>query len=130
MMKVLIADDDAALADVIRRNLAAHGHQCSTAGSAQEAVLKMVEEWPEALVIDVNLPDYTAWEVLRRLDAASRQQLRVVVISGAPISQKRIQEFRPDGALQKPFPMGSLLRILEQQPVVLETEDPVESRFR
>jgi DNA-binding response OmpR family regulator len=112
-VKVLLVEDDGALADVIRRNLDAHGHAVVVAGTAEGAILQLVEEWPNVLILDVNLPDYSAWEVLRRIGEESRSQLRVIVMSAYPISQKRIDEFQPYSALQKPFPMHALLGAVE-----------------
>jgi CheY-like chemotaxis protein len=63
-------------------------------------------------LLDVNLPDMTGWEILRRLSEDDRRHLPVVVISAAPISPKRIEEFRPARCLMKPFPIDALLRTL------------------
>jgi DNA-binding response OmpR family regulator len=121
-VKVLLAEDDGALCEVITRNLRVRGHDVVTADTAEGAILQMVEDWPDAVVLDVNLPDYSAWEVLRRLGGRSRKDLRVVVISAAPISQKRIDEFKPDGALQKPFPLAALLHAVEGDAVEPDPE--------
>jgi CheY-like chemotaxis protein len=90
-----------------------------TADTAEGAILQMVEDWPDVLVLDVNLPDYSAWEVLRRLGEESRRRLRVIVTSAYPISQKRIDEFRPHSALQKPFPVSALLHAVENGTAVV-----------
>lgn len=124
-MNVLTVEDDATLAAVIDRNLRARGHVSRKARTAEDALLQMMEEWPDALILDVNLPDYSAWEVLRRLGSESRAALRVVVMSAAPISTKRLQEFGPHGVLRKPFVIGSLLHLLEGQP---EEESAAEER--
>jgi DNA-binding response OmpR family regulator len=113
-MNVLLVEDESALADVIARNLRARGHDVVLSATAEGAVLSMAERWPDAVILDVNLPDLTGWDVLRRLSAAERHELRVVVISAAPISQKRIQEFAPLRWLQKPFPIDSLVRLLSE----------------
>jgi len=109
-MNVLVVEDEVELADVIASNLRARGHDACVEGSAEAALLRMAEAWPDVMILDINLPDLTGWEILRRLSAVDRQRLRVVVISAAPISQKRIQEFRPDLTLQKPFPIDALMR--------------------
>lgn len=114
-MKVLLVEDESALADVIARNLRARGHDVVMSATAEAAVLSMTEQRPEVLVLDVNLPDMTGWDVLRRLGAADRERLRVVVISAAPVSQKRIEEFKPDRTLQKPFPIGALIRAINDE---------------
>ena len=122
-LKVLIAEDERALARVIERNLVARGHSAICVDTAEAAILQMIEEWPDAVILDVNLPDYSAWEILRRLSGRSRDNLRVVVISAAPISQKRIDEFKPDSALQKPFPLSALLHAIEGDAEDLGTEN-------
>jgi DNA-binding response OmpR family regulator len=122
-VKVLLVEDDSALCDVIRRNLTVRGHAVVTADTAEGAILQMVEEWPEVLILDVNLPDHSAWEVLRRLGDESRRRLRVIVMSAYPISQKRIEEFQPHSALQKPFPLSALLHAVENgRAAVVQTE--------
>ncbi len=107
-MNVLLVEDEVALADVIARNLRARGHAVSVTGSAEAALLAMAEAWPEALVLDINLPDDTGWAVLRRLTVNDRENLNVIVISAAPVSQRRVQEFRPAHVLLKPFPLDAL----------------------
>lgn len=113
-MKVLLVEDEAALADVIARNLRVRSHDVVVAGSAEEALLSMAERWPQALILDVNLPDLTGWEILRRLSPDDRGSVQVIVVSAAPIAQKRIQEFQPLRWLQKPFPMDALVRLLQE----------------
>jgi DNA-binding response OmpR family regulator len=121
-VKVLLVEDDSALRDVIRRNLSVRGHAVATADTAEGAVLQMTAEWPDVLVVDVNLPDFSGWEVLRRLGEESLQRLRVIVISAYPISRKRIDEFRPHSALQKPFPITALLHAVEDGAAIVQAE--------
>ncbi len=111
-MKVLLVEDEAALADVIGRNLWARGHSVTLAPTAEAALHSLAVERPDVLLLDVNLPDMTGWDVLRRLDEDDRRRLSVVVISAAPISPKRIEEFKPERCLMKPFPIDALLRTL------------------
>ena len=113
-MKILLVEDEAALADVIARNLRARAHEATVAGTAEAAILAMASAWPDVLILDVNLPDYTGWEILRRLTSADRSRVGVVVISAAPLSQKRIDEFQPLKWLQKPFPMDALIRLIAE----------------
>ena len=113
-MNILLVEDDGPLRDVIARNLRARGHELAVAGTAEAAILAMAEAWPDALVLDVNLPDMTGWDVLRRLTAADRKRVSVIIVSAAPISEKRIVEFQPLRQLQKPFPIDALVRLLNE----------------
>jgi DNA-binding response OmpR family regulator len=113
-MNILLVEDDAPLADVIARNLRARRHALTVAGTAEAALLAMAEAWPDVLILDVNLPDQTGWDVLRRLTAADRERVSVIVVSAAPISEKRVVEFQPLRQLQKPFPIEALVRLLTE----------------
>lgn len=113
-MNVLLIEDDGPLCDVIARNLRARGHELAVAGTAEAAVLSLAESWPDTIVLDVNLPDMTGWDVLRRLTAADRKRVSVIIVSAAPISEKRLIAFQPLRHLQKPFPIDALVRLLNE----------------
>ncbi len=113
-MRVLLVEDEAALADVIARSLRARGHEVAVAPTAEEAILRLATAHTDAMLLDINLPDMTGWDVLRHLDPTDRGRIPVVVISAAPISPRRIEEFKPARCLLKPFPIGALLRTLDE----------------
>ncbi len=50
-MDVLLVEDEAALADVLARNLRAHGHHVRTEATARDAIVSMAEAWPDALAV-------------------------------------------------------------------------------
>lgn len=121
-MHVLLVEDEAALADVIARNLRARGHAVTIAPTADAALDALALGVTETVILDVNLPDATGWEVLRRQSDEQRRRLRVVVISAAPVSGKRIEEFKPHRTLQKPFPMDALIRCLDESAAPLNQD--------
>jgi DNA-binding response OmpR family regulator len=122
-MNVLLVEDEAPLADVLARNLRARGHGVVTRGTAEDAILSLAESWPDAMILDINLPDDSGWEVLRRLSSEDRRRLHVVVISAAPLSRKRLEEFRPAHALLKPFPIDALAHALQNDAALEEESD-------
>src|SRR5690242_17147317 len=116
-MNVLLVEDEAALSDVIARNIGARGHQVTAVASAAAALSTLQLGLTDAVVLDINLPDESGWEVLRRLTPAHREALRVIVISAAPVSAKRLAEFRPARWFLKPFPLDALMRALSDTPL-------------
>lgn len=123
-MKVLLVEDEAALADVLSRNLRVRGNDVTVEGSAEGAIQRIAENLPDTLVLDINLPDQTGWEVLRHLTPEERQKLNVVIISAAPISTKRLAEFEPSHWFLKPFPVEALMRaVANVAPEELGIED-------
>lgn len=109
---VLLVDDEEPIVSVLTTALRAHGFDVRTASSAQDAMLAIVEMVPDVMLLDINLPDLTGWELLRRLSPVDRERLPVVVFSASPLAPSRVEQFKPAGVLTKPFPMEALLRLL------------------
>ena len=110
-MAILVVDDEARLRQTIARWLVARGYRVDEAATRGDAVVAIGRARYDLLLLDVNLPDATGWDVLRDLDAAGRS-LPTVVFSAVPPSARRVREFRPFGVLHKPFPMEALLRLV------------------
>ncbi len=108
---VLLVEDETPLRTIIARNLARRGHRLIVVDSVGDAIVEMTTRLPDVVLLDVNLPDGTGWEVLRWLRAV-HHHVAVIVYSAVPPSTKRIAEFRPDAVLTKPFPMDSLIELI------------------
>ncbi len=75
----------------------------------------------DLIVLDINLPDQTGWDVLRAALSEGRieplvvegqgEKLPVVVLSAVRVGPGRLAEFHPLAYLPKPFPMDALLRL-------------------
>lgn len=112
-MTILLVDDETRLRQAIARSLTARGHRVDEARSCREALSAVSRQRYDLLLLDVNLPDATGWDVLRDL-RASGASIPAVVLSAVPPSASRIREFRPLGVLHKPFPIDALLRLVRQ----------------
>jgi DNA-binding response OmpR family regulator len=108
---VLVVEDDPRLRLVIARNLASRGCRVREAESAEEALLALRAELPDLMLLDINLPDRTGWDVLREL-AAAGQRVPTVVCSAVRVSPAKLAQFGPLAYLPKPFPIEALLRLL------------------
>ena len=126
MSQVLVIEDEAPLRRIITLNLARRGYtvaEADSVASADEALAATVEPF-DAILLDVNLPDKTGWDVLRHLPETAREheatgesglhRPHVIVIAAVRPVQARLDEFHPDAVLVKPFPMDVLARLLER----------------
>ena len=66
-LRVLVVDDEENIAELLRMALRYEGWQVTTAGSGSEAVRAAREVRPDAIVLDMMLPDYDGLEVMRRI---------------------------------------------------------------
>jgi Response regulator containing CheY-like receiver, AAA-type ATPase, and DNA-binding domains len=110
--KVLLVEDEATLRGIIARNLVARGHTVTEADSARQALARLSEARPDLMLLDINLPDRSGWDILREMRSRG-WDVPVVIISAVRVSPARLEEFRPLAFLPKPFPLEALLRVVE-----------------
>jgi two-component system, OmpR family, response regulator MprA len=66
-MRVLVVDDDRAVRDALRRVLTLGGYEVQTADGGAEAIEAVVQSVPDAVVLDVGMPEIDGLEVCERL---------------------------------------------------------------
>jgi two-component system, OmpR family, KDP operon response regulator KdpE len=127
--RVLIVEDDPTLLRALRINLRAHGYDVATAMAGQEALAEAARRPPDAVLLDLGLPDLEGNEVIRKLRARSR--VPVIVLSGRAGSGDKIGalDAGADDYVVKPFNMQELLARLR---AALRRDDhlPHDTRFR
>jgi CheY-like chemotaxis protein len=120
---ILVVEDEATLRQVISRNLEARGHTVLGVETAAEALDHLSSWKPNLMLLDINLPDRSGWDVLRELRERGIQ-VATVIVSAVRVSPARLEEFGPVGYLPKPFPLDALLRLVdsEEEPAQMEVE--------
>jgi len=111
---ILVVEDEATLRQVITRNLEVRGHAVRGAETATEALRHLGDWTPDLMLLDINLPDRSGWDVLRELREQG-MQVPTVIVSAVRVSPARLEEFQPVGYLPKPFPLDALLRLVDSE---------------
>jgi DNA-binding response OmpR family regulator len=109
--RVTIVEDEATLRRIITRNLVSRGLEVQEAETAEEALRLLRDERPDLLLLDVNLPDRSGWDILRELRSRGIE-VPTIVVSAVHCTPARLDEFRPLAYLPKPFPLEALLRLV------------------
>jgi two-component system response regulator MprA len=108
-MRILIVDDDRALRDALRRPLILAGYEADTAAGGEEGLARIAERPPDAVVLDIGMPDVDGLEVCRRLRATG-DRVPVLMLTARDAVEDRIDglDAGADDYLVKPFDVGEL----------------------
>ncbi|HYD51790.1 MAG TPA: fused response regulator/phosphatase [Gemmatimonadaceae bacterium] len=109
-LRVLVADDDRATRLLLRAMLQREGHAVLLAGDGEEAVQRFVEEQPDLVLLDFEMPRTDGLAACRRIKAAAGDRF-VPVIFVTSAGEERIAhgfEEGGDGFLTKPFTSRTL----------------------
>jgi len=68
MDNVMIVEDEQDILKLISENLRVRGFQVSQANTGRLALERLHENHPSLLVLDIKLPDFTGWELLKKIE--------------------------------------------------------------
>ncbi len=104
--KLLVADDDEANRVMLARRLARLGHQVSVAVNGRDALEQVRAEPFDLLLLDIQMPELTGYEVLEQLKAdPALRDLPVIVLSASSETERvaHCVELGAEDYLPKPF---------------------------
>lgn len=118
----LIVEDDPSSAQFMHKAIRRKGFESEVAATVGQALLHVEHEWPQAVILDLRLPDADGTVLLRRLRRDPRV-CRVAVVTGvADLSTYvELMQFPPDILLHKPVDLDRLIRWLEKTRDAYET---------
>ena len=109
-VKILVVDDDPAVSGSLERALRLEGYEVETAADGTAALRALALSSPDALVLDLGLPDIDGLEVCRRLRLAG-DDTPVLILTARDAVNDRVQglDAGADDYLVKPFALAELL---------------------
>ncbi len=113
--RVLVADDNRDAADSLAMLLGIAGYEVLLAHSGEEAVQTALRERPNALILDIGMPDLSGYEVVRELRASSwATHALFIAVTGWGQTEDKHQAFASgfDHHLTKPVDIRELEQLL------------------
>jgi len=109
-MRLLVVEDDTGLRDVLRRALSLAGYEVRLSAEGAEALAEVARSVPDAVVLDVGLPDIDGLEVCRMLRREGNR-VPVLMLTARDAVSDRIGglDAGADDYLVKPFASEELL---------------------
>ena len=108
-MRVLIAEDDAALASFIAKGIKAESYAVDAVASGDDALYQAEQFDYDLVILDLNLPKMDGMEVLKRL-RTKKPSLPVIVLTARTRVEDRVQslDMGADDYVVKPFAFSEL----------------------
>ena len=112
MIKILIAEDEEPIANLIRMNLRRAGYECVWAPDGEQAADLMEKEHFDLVLLDIMLPGINGYELM---DYARTLELPVIFLTALGSTENKVKGLKmgADDYLPKPFEIVELLARVE-----------------
>ncbi|HEX5453918.1 MAG TPA: phosphate regulon transcriptional regulator PhoB [Stellaceae bacterium] len=110
--RVLVVEDERALVSMLRYNLEREGFAVEEAADGEEALLRLAESLPDAVLLDWMLPQVSGLEICRQIRrGANTRALPVIMLTARGEEADRVRglDGGADDYIVKPFSPGELV---------------------
>jgi len=107
--RIVVADDDAGIREIIRTRLQAAGYAVEIARTGYEALTKIETCRPAGVVLDINMPEMDGFGVLAALGPRNRIPILVLTARHAAEDVRRAVDLGAKDYLAKPFTEAQLI---------------------
>ena len=132
MEKILIADDEQLMRQLVVDFLQPEGYELIEAADGKEALELYQKEHPDLVLLDVMMPGYDGWTVCREIRRESAVPIMMLTAKGEEIDQLFAYDLGVDEYITKPFSpkilvakIKALLRRVQKEQEVQKIEDGV-----
>lgn len=117
-MRILVADDDRTLTQILTATFVKRGWQAVSAADAMQALMFAKQKpQPDLILLDVEMPGGSGLKTLERLKASALTMgIPVVVITGTtdPHASERAKELGAVGFVKKPVDPEAIAKAVEK----------------
>ena len=108
-LRVLIVDDEKTVRRFLKATLHAQGYQIFEAADGKEALEASVSSHPDAVILDLGLPDMDGVEVIRKIRKRSKTPIIILSVRDDESDKIDALDAGADDYLTKPFNPGEML---------------------
>ncbi|MHB1166066.1 MAG: response regulator [Candidatus Nanopelagicales bacterium] len=112
---VMMVEDDEAIRLVLRANLEDEGYRTVEAETAEEALVMLVDEQPDVILVDMRLPGIQGLDLIRSIRGTSKVPILVVSAQGDSHDVVAGLEAGADDYVTKPFVTKELMARIRTQ---------------
>lgn len=108
-IRILVVDDEPQIRRFLRTSLGAHGYHVVEAACGKEALVSIASERPDAVLLDLGLPDMEGLDLICQVREWSKVPIVVLSVRGRERDKIEALDSGADDYVTKPFGMGELL---------------------
>jgi two-component system, OmpR family, KDP operon response regulator KdpE len=112
-LRILVVDDEKSIRSFLKTSLSAHGYSVFEATRGKEALTDSVETHPDAIILDLGLPDMDGKEVIAKIRKRTKTPIIILSVRDDPSEKIAALDEGADDYLTKPFSVGELLARLK-----------------
>jgi len=113
--KVLVIDDDDALADVVRQVLRDAGYSVATVRHGAAALELTKHVAPDLILLDLSMPIMDGWSFVGQYRRSGHDGARIVLLTANEQAPDIAHSLGADGYITKPFDVDDLVAIVRRE---------------
>jgi DNA-binding response OmpR family regulator len=125
---VVIVDDDDSVRELLQFLVQKEGFRTETASDGEEGLNKITKLIPDLVILDLMLPRYGGFEILRQLQGGETSRIPIIIVTGRYTDRTTSEMIRQESNvmdfLEKPVKSGLLAVTLHK---ILRTAPPLQT---
>ncbi len=107
--RILIVDDEKTIRRFLKATLTSHGYAVFEASNGEEALSQSVSAHPDAIILDLGLPDIDGIDVTRKIRQRAKTPIVILSVKDDETDKIAALDAGADDYLTKPFSAGEML---------------------
>lgn len=112
-LRILVVDDEKTIRDFLKTSLSSYGYSIFEANSGKSALESAVDTHPDAIILDLGLPDIDGRDIIKKIRKHSKTPIIVLSVRDDPSEKIAALDSGADDYLTKPFSTGELIARLK-----------------
>jgi two-component system KDP operon response regulator KdpE len=112
-LRILVVDDEKSIRGFLKTSLSAYGYAVFEAGKGKDALIESVSVHPDAIILDLGLPDMDGREVIVKIRQRTKTPIIILSVRDDPLEKIAALDAGADDYLTKPFSVEELLARLK-----------------
>lgn len=108
-LRILVVDDEKAIRSFLKTSLSSYGYSVFEATTGKKALEETVDVHPDAIILDLGLPDIDGREVITRIRKRTKTPIVILSVRDDPAEKIAALDAGADDYLTKPFSTEELL---------------------